>query len=63
MIKIFFKIWSVVLIYLYVLGFYTEHVISRPLANELQIIITMVMMFVTVLAIKLVIKFLKPKTK
>lgn len=61
--KTFFKIWTVVLMYIYALSFYTEYVISRPMENIYQITYTFVMMIITAIAFKLIYKFLKPKIK
>lgn len=61
--KTFLKIWTVVLMYIYALSFYTEYVISRPVENIYQITLTFVMMIITTIAFKLIYKFLKPKIK
>lgn len=61
--KTFFKIWTVVLMYIYALSFYTEYVISRPMENIYQITYTFVMMIITAITFKLIYKFLKPKIK
>lgn len=61
--KTFFKIWTVVLMYMYALSFYTEYVISRPMENIYQITYTFVMMIITAIVFKLIYKFLKPKIK
>ena len=61
--KIFFKIWAVVLAYLYVLGFFSEYVISRPMGHIYQVTLTFLMVITTTIAFKLIYKFLKPIIK
>lgn len=61
--KTFFKIWAVVLAYLYVLGFFLEYVISRPMDHIYQVTFTFLMVVISTIAFKLIYKFLKPKIK